>query len=113
MRRLVIAAALVASAATATVLHTPTALASEALAPAVAQQLDGLPAAFTASAAKRERMMIIQQNLERQRYGRGGYGYDRGYGYGYGRGYGYGPRYGGPPPWAPAHGYRRHYYDRW
>jgi hypothetical protein len=111
MRRFLIASAFAVSAATA-MLAAPAAEAGEALAPSVARQLDGQPLAFSASAAKRERMMIIQQNMARQRHyeNRGGYG--RGYG-GYGRGYGYGRRHGGPPAWAPAYGYRRHHYDRW
>ncbi|HEV2511137.1 hypothetical protein [Bosea sp. (in: a-proteobacteria)] len=110
MRHLVIAAALfmgsVAAASAA-----PAATHDGALAPTVAQQLDRLPAEFTASAAKLRRMQIIQDNLDRQRYGRSG-GYRRDYGGGYGRGYGRG--YGGD-------GYRRGYgdgydrprYDRW
>lgn len=117
MRHLLIAAALFVGSVTA-VSAAPAAPADGSLAPALAQQLDKLPAEFTASDAKLRRMQIIQNNLDRQRYGRGGYGrgggygggygYGRGGGYGYGRGGGYG--YGGPPPY----GYRRHgYYDRW
>lgn len=79
--------------------------AGEALPQDVAGRLDKAPVEFSMSAAKRERLMIIQENMARQRqYGRGGYGYGRGgggYGYGrgggYGQGYGYGPRYGGRP----------------
>lgn len=111
MRHLLIAAALLIGSATAV----STASAAElggSLPSATAQQLDRLPADFTASAAKLRRMQIIQDNLDRQRYGRGG-GYGRGYGDGYGRGYGRG--YGG------GYGYRRGYgdgygrprYDRW
>ena len=77
--------------------------AGEALPQDVSRRLDKAPAEFSMSAAKRERLMIIQENMARQRhYGGGGYGYGRGgggYGYGrggYGQGYGYGPRYGGP-----------------
>jgi len=83
--------------------------ASEALPGDVARRLDKQAVEFTMSEAKRERLMIIQENMERQRY------YERRHGYrgGYGEGYGYGRRYGGPPPWAPAYGYRRDYYDRW
>ncbi len=83
--------------------------ASETLPQDISQRLDRQPVQFTMTEAKRERLMIIQENMARQRY------YGRGHGYGYG-GYGYGHphRYGGPPPWAPAHGYRRGYYDsRW
>lgn len=79
--------------------------ASEALPPAVAQHLDKVPAEFTWSAAAERRHVIMRS----QGYGHRGYG--RGYGYGPRPGYGYGRRYGGPPPWAPAHGYRRHH--RW
>lgn len=67
MYRLLIAMALAASA---TVMAAPAASASslgEVLLPATAGQLDERPIAFTASAAKRERMMIIQQNMEGQR----------------------------------------------
>lgn len=61
---------------------------------------------------REHRMWEIQRNLDRQeRYGYRDRGYRRD------RDYGYGRRYGGPPPWAPAHGrrYRDHYerYDRW
>lgn len=101
MRRLSIVAAISLSfAASLTV-----AQANDALSDNVSQRLDKAPAAFSMSEAKRERLMIIQENMARQRY------YDRRYGYD--RGYGYGRRYGGPPPWAPAYGYRRHYEDRW
>ncbi|MGO4172771.1 hypothetical protein [Bosea sp. TAF32] len=79
--------------------------AGEALPRDVARRLDKQAAEFTMSEAKRERLMIIQENMGRQRY------YERRHGYG--GGYGYGRRYGGPPPWAPAYGYRRDYDDRW
>lgn len=118
MRHLLIAAALLGSITA--VDAAPAAPRDASLPAATAQQLDRLPAEFTASDAKLRRMQIIQDNLDRQRYGRGGgygggYGYGRGggYGYGYGRGggYGYGRGYGGPPP---GYGYRRHRdYDRW
>jgi rSAM-associated Gly-rich repeat protein len=114
MRHLLIAAALLGSLTA--VNAAPAAPRNEALPAATAQQLDRLPAEFTASDAKLRRMQIIQDNLDRQRYGRGG-GYGRGYGGGYGRGYGrgYGGGYGG------GYGYRRGYgdgygrprYDRW
>lgn len=51
---------------------------------------------------REHRMAEIEWNMERQeRWHRRHYGYR----------YGYGPRYGGPPPWAPAYGYRRQYRD--
>ncbi|MBN9444875.1 hypothetical protein [Bosea sp. (in: a-proteobacteria)] len=103
MRRFAIAA-LISLGAMAAV---PAARANEALDPSVAHRLDGQSAAYSMTAAKRERLMIIQENLARQRH------YERRYGprgpYG---GYGYGRPYG-PPPYAPAYGYRRPYYDRW
>lgn len=107
MRHFLIAAALAASVTTMATATSATP-ANEALPPAVAQQLDTLRIEFTASAAKRERMMIIQQNMEAQRrYGRSG---NRGYGYGGGYDRGYGPRPGyGPQPY----GYGRPRYDRW
>ncbi len=49
-------------------------------------------------------MWEIQRDMERQQrrdHYRHGRGYDRRHGYG--------RRHGGPPPWAPAHGYRRHH----
>lgn len=69
------------------------------------EALDALPVEYTRH-NREHRMAEIQWNLGGQRY----YRRDR---YGDGYGSGYGRRYGGPPPWAPAHGYRRHYYDRW
>ncbi|CAM5770798.1 hypothetical protein [Bosea minatitlanensis] len=86
----------------------PAAYAGEALAPSLAQGLDRQPAAYAMTAAKRERLMIIQENMARQRYYGHRYGYRGGYGYGYG--YGRPPGY---PPYGPAYGYRRHYYDHW
>ena len=114
MRHLLIAAALLGSITA--VNAAPAAPRDGALPAATVQQLDRLPAEFTASDAKLRRMQIIQNNLDRQRYGRGGYGYGRGGGYGYGRGYGRG--YGG---YGGGYGYRRGYgdgygrprYDRW
>lgn len=99
MRKLIVIGALAIGAAV-----TAPAQASEALPPAVAQHLDKAPVEFTWSAAAERRHMIMRS----QRRGHGGYG--RGYGYGPRPGYGY-RRHGGPPPWAPAHGYRRHH--RW
>jgi hypothetical protein len=78
---------------------------NDAIAPAIARQLQQQPLEFAMTEAKRERLMYIQRNMDRQRY------YGRGYGYT--RGDGYARRYGGPPPWAPAYGYRRHHDDRW
>lgn len=80
---------------------TPGAHADQAVSPAILLQSGGLPIELAASAARRERMMIIQENLDRQR--NFDPGYDRGY-----EGYIYGPRYYTPPRrWAPA------YDDRW
>jgi len=76
-----------------------TAQAGEMLPNDIAQRLDQQPLQFTMTEAKRERLMIIQENMARQRYHQRRYGYDGGYGYG--------RRYGGPPPYAPAYGYRR------
>lgn len=107
MRHLVIAAALFMGSITA-VSAAPSAHHDGALAPTIAQQLDKLPAEFSASAAKLRRMQIIQDNLDRQRYGRGG-GYRRDYGGGYGRGYGGGDGYRR----GYGDGYGRPRYDRW
>jgi len=115
MRHLLIAAALLIGSATAVSTASAAEL-SGSLPSSTAQQLDRLPAEFTASDAKMRRMQIIQNNLDRQRYGRGGGGgYGRGDGYGRGYGRGYGGGYGG------GYGYRRGYgdgygrprYDRW
>uniref|UniRef100_A0A9E7ZJG9 Uncharacterized protein n=1 Tax=Bosea sp. NBC_00436 TaxID=2969620 RepID=A0A9E7ZJG9_9HYPH len=65
-----------------------------------AETLDRLPAEYTRDHRHWER----RHDRERHGYYRHGRGYDRGYGYG--------RRHGGPPPWAPAHGYRRHHYER-
>lgn len=104
MRRFLIASAIAAGVATA-MLAAPAAQSNEALAPAIARQLAGQPAAYALSWEKRERVRRLEENIARQQYyeRRGGYGRD----------YRYGRRYGGPPPWAPAHGYRRHHYERW
>ena len=111
MRRFLITATIVFGTAAAMAGTAPEAHASGAIPPAIAQQLDKQPLEFAMTEAKRERLMIIQENMNRQRYYGRRDGYSRGYDYG--RGYGYGRRHGGPPPWAPAHGYRRHHYDRW
>lgn len=105
MRRFLITATIIFGAAATMAGVAPAAHASEAIPPAIARQLDKQPLAFAMTEAKRERLMIIEDNMARQRY------YGRGDGYS--RGYGYGRRHGGPPPWAPAHGYRRHHYERW
>ena len=107
MRRFLITATIVLGAAATMAGLAPAAHASEAIAPSIAQHLDKQPLAFAMTEAKRERLMIIQGNMDRQRY------YGRRDGYSHGYGYGYGRRHGGPPPWAPAHGYRRHHYERW
>ena len=100
MRHILIAAAIALGAAA-----TPAA-AGEAF--GGASRLDQLEATYVRH-NREHRMWEIQRNMERQQrhgYDRRGRGYDRGYGYGYGR------RYGGPPPHAPAYGYRRHHYER-
>lgn len=108
MRLLILSAAIAVGAA----LSAP-AIASESLAPQLAQRLDKAPVEFTMTAAKQRRLMMIEESQRRQRYGRPGYGYGRpGYGrpgYGYGRpqrpqpGYGYGARPGwGPPSTRPT-----------
>lgn len=107
MRHLLIAAALLGSITA--VNAAPAAPRDGVLPAATAQQLDRLPAEFTASDAKLRRMQMIQDNIDRQRYydrryGRGD-GYGRGYGRGYGGGYGYRRGYGD--------GYGRPRYDRW
>lgn len=107
MRRFLITATIIFGAAATMAGVAPAAHAGEGLPPAMAQQLDTQPLAFAMTEAKRERLMIIQGNMDRQRY------YGRRDGYSHGYGYGYGRRHGGPPPWAPAHGYRRHHYERW
>lgn len=76
--------------------------AGEMLPDDIAQRLDHQPLEFTMTEAKRERLMIIHENMARQRYHQRRYGYDGGYGH----------RYGGPPPYAPAYGYRRSDWDR-
>lgn len=111
MYRLLIAMALAASAT----VMAPAASASspgEVLPPATAGQLDEQPIAFTASAAKRERMMIIQQNMEGQRrFSRsGGRGYDGG---SYNRGHDRDPNYRRRPGNLPPYGYRRPHSNRW
>jgi hypothetical protein len=99
MRRLILSAAIVIGAAFAA-----PAMASEAVPQDLAQRLDQAEADFTMTAAKRRRLMMMQN--AQPRYGRGpGYGPRPGY---YGRGPGYGPRpgyYGRGPGYAPRPGY--------
>lgn len=64
--------------------------------------LDKLPAEYTRH-NRDHRMAEMEYHQQRQRYYRRDR-YDDGYGY---------RRHGGPPPWAPAHGYRRHEAERW
>ena len=98
MRKLLIAAGL----ALATLAAAPANAAAPRIIPE-AQTLDRLPVEY-ARHTREHRMWEIQRNMERQQrrdHYRHGRGYDRRPGYG--------PRHGGPPPWAPAHGYRRHH----
>ncbi|QEL23557.1 hypothetical protein FQV39_13915 [Bosea sp. F3-2] len=89
------------------VIASPAAAGAQDLPASVAAGLDRQPVEYSMTAAKERRLMIMQETMRQQRYGRGGYGYGRGYGprphYGYGPGYG--PR--------PGYGYRRGYYERW
>lgn len=106
MRIVLISAAIILAGASAA-----PAFASEAVPAALAKRLDGVPAEFTMSDAKRERLMIIQENLAAQQgYGRRppgygpppAYGPPPRYGYGYGRGYGPPRGYDAPPPPPPG-----------
>jgi len=101
---------IVLALAASAVMAATAAPASEALQPALARRLDARPAAFTASAAKRERMLMIQQNMEEQRrYGRsGGRGYN-----GYQRGDERDPGYRRRPGNLPPYDRRRPHSDRW
>ena len=105
------------------VVSAASAQAGEALPQDIAQRLDKAPAAFSMSEAKRERLMIIQENMSRQGY-YGGYSGYRGYG-GYGGGvyggayshpgYGDAPGYGGgygSYQRPPLSGLERGYYGR-
>ena len=101
MRGILMAAGLALAALAAN----PAAAAPQAIPQAA--QLDRLPAEYTRH-TREHREWEIQRNMERQHrrdYYRHGRGYDRGYGYRH--------RYGGPPPHAPAHGYRRNHYYRY
>lgn len=86
--------------------------AAESLPARLVAGLDKQPAAYSMTAAKERRLMIMQETMRQQQYGRGRGGYGPGYGRGYGPrpGYGYGPRPGYGP--GPGYGYRRGY-DRW
>jgi len=119
MRRYVVSALLGAGLAVAAA----QAQAGETLPQDIAQRLDRAPVAFSMSEAKRERLMIIQENMSRQGY-YGGYSGYRGYG-GYGGGgyggayihpgYGDAPRYGGGYGYyqrPPLSGLERGYYGR-
>jgi len=96
MRRILMAAGLGLAAMAAT----PAGAASPSL--PKAEILDRLPADYVRH-NREHRLQEIEWNMARQQRGRH---------HGYGRGPGYGYRYGGPPPHAPAYGYRRHHYDR-
>ncbi|MGX5733786.1 hypothetical protein [Bosea thiooxidans] len=99
MRRILMAAGLALAAMAAT----PAGAASRSF--PKAESLDRLPADYVRH-TREHRMWEIERNMERQeRWERRGYRRGPDYGYGY--------RYGGPPPHAPAYGYRRHYYDRY
>lgn len=100
MRRILIAAGLALAAFAAA----PASAAPQTV--PQAQALDKLPAEYTRH-TREHRHWEIQRNMEWQHRR----GYDR-HGRGYDRSYGYGHRYGGPPPRAPAYGYRRHHYER-
>lgn len=78
----------------------------------IAQRLDKAPAAFSMSEAKRERLMIIQENMARQRYYGRPYGRPYGHYAPYGRPYGYGGVYNYDDLRAGRgpYGYRRGYY---
>ncbi|WP_293799762.1 hypothetical protein [uncultured Bosea sp.] len=89
--------------------------AGEELPLGIAQRLDKAPVAFSMSEAKRERLMIIQENMARQGYyGGSGYYSHPGYGdpvgpYGYGGAYGY---YDFHPQRPPLNSLERGYYGR-
>ena len=100
------------------VVSAASAQAGEALPQDIAQRLDKAPAAFSMSEAKRERLMIIQENMARQHYyGGAGYYSHPGYGgsAGFVRPYGYGGGYGDYdfyPQQRPLTGLERGYYGR-
>ncbi len=102
------------------VVSAASARAGEALPQDIAQRLGKVSVGFSMSEAKRERLMIIQENMANQRYyGGGGYyshpgygvpeGFVRPYGHGYGGGYGY---YYSYPQQRPLNGLERGYYGR-
>ena len=89
--------------------------AGERLPQDIARRLDKAPAAFSMSEAKRERLMMIQESMARQRYYGGHGGYGGGYAAPYGRPYGYGGVYDFydlHPQRRPLNGYERGYYGR-
>lgn len=71
----------------------------ESLSTDVARSLGDQPVEY-ARHTREHRLAEIEWRMDRQDRRRGRYS-----------DYGYGRRYGGPPPWAPAHGYRRHHRD--
>ena len=101
-----------ACALAAALMTVPASAQAQALPAGLAAGLDQQPAAYSMTAAKERRLMIMQETMRQQQYGRGRGGYGPGYGRGYGPrpGYGYGPRPGYGP--GPGYGYRRGY-DRW
>ncbi|MEI5664222.1 hypothetical protein WBO78_04715 [Bosea sp. CCNWLW174] len=100
MNRFSIAAAFMLGAALFSPAFASDAEASEALPASLAAKLDELPAAFTMTAAKRRRLMMMQDATRQQRW----HERRRGYGYGYGH-----PSYGRPYGPPPRHGYYRRY----
>lgn len=101
MRRFLMAAGL----ALAAIAASPASAAPQSI--PQAEALDKLPAEYTRH-TREHRHWEIQRHMERQQR----HGYYR-HGRGYDRGYGYRHRYGGPPPHAPAYGYRRNHYYRY
>ncbi len=103
MNRFSIAAAMMFGAALLSPGLAPGAQASEAVPASLARQLDGQPAEFTMTEAKRRRLMMMHETTRQQRYHERRRAYE----------YGYGHRaYGRPHRTPPPYGYgRRH--DRW
>ncbi|MGO4173025.1 hypothetical protein [Bosea sp. TAF32] len=101
MRRILMAAGL----ALAAIAATPASAAPHSI--PQAEALNRLPAEYTRH-TREHREWEIQRNMERH-HRRDSYRHGRGYD----RGHHYGRRYGGPPPHAPAHGYRRNHYYRY
>uniref|UniRef100_A0A9E8CSD8 Uncharacterized protein n=1 Tax=Bosea sp. NBC_00436 TaxID=2969620 RepID=A0A9E8CSD8_9HYPH len=96
MRRILVVAALGFAAASISPVQ-----AEETVASTVAMQLDLQSLEYTRH-TREHRLAEMEWNMERQDRWRRRHRDD---------GYSYGRRYGGPPPWAPAHGYRRQYRD--